>query len=963
MLRKIWPRSPSYPLWSRISGQCNVYKTPLGLKHFYTTHETLDQTQPSDFTATADLKEVETVSDLDQDSSKISYVFDSNLNYWKKYEKTKENNPEIIDHQVYVMTAMYAQRKSRQYSILVDRLQTLLRDVSVRMQQQKELESTFLLLCNMLMFSYIRNGQLKSARAVFDGLCHTTIWVEHEETHITSICTLMNGARLLGKKSDIRQIMNKLIEKDLMPHSHRPYTTAIHALRLHGDRKGCEYYFRLMKQQKVELQDEPYRAMAHLYSDLKDQEAIIKLVEDMEACNMAPSGPVYSMALETIDGKKYPKEKERYYQTLLQLDDFVNIKLFKSMGMDPVEGLNKVVELNKEPNTRDYNAALSYLLKTGQVEESIKMYGTMLKKKATLDCFTYAILMDAFNKSDTRSVQDVYDLYDDMLRQKIEPDNVIYTSLLSACAKEKNLNRAIVLLKQMSNFHLKPNTINWNAFLGVLAVAEERKIRIKEIKDIWNQMRRWGIPVDTRSYNIYLSVCSDKMAMLQSQVPDDEEPEEDEFALPKRGPCRYMVSSYREMKEYNHPAAQPDHATYTILIKTLASSRYVRLALQILNDSKITNTVLDVSAYNELMLGLQKEGKMSDVMSIWYDMKIEKVLPDNKSYEIVLEACESLGLNDSLMAIRNQRKMEFNRLRSLSLEKTPKPKNARSKRFLKNREAKVVENPKNSLIIKGSTTSQIVNDALKDLYALKRPNAVYFSKKNEIKPFEDESKLEFFSTKNDCAFLVVGTHSKKRPHNLTFVRLFNHQLLDMYELGIENSKWMGSIPGAKCSLGLKPLMIFNGEKFDTDETYKNLKNYFLDFFNGEQTSHLNLAGIEHAISVTATPEGRILFRTYTVQLKKSGVKTPRVELEEMGPHYDFVVRRTTLPKADMWSAAAKVPKELSTKKAKNIEKDEMGDTYGRIHLGAQDLNKIQTRKMKGLKRKAEDDEEEEASKK
>ncbi|KAG1474213.1 hypothetical protein G6F56_000482 [Rhizopus delemar] len=292
--------------------------------------------------------------------------------------------------------------------------------------------------------------------------------------------------------------------------------------------------------------------------------------------------------------------------------------------------------------------------------------------------------------------------------------------------------------------------------------------------------------------------------------------------------------------------------------------------------------------------------------------------------------------------------------------RTVKPKNARSKRFLKNREAKVVENPKNSLLIKGSTTSQIVNDALKDLYALKRPNAIYFSKKNEIKPFEDEPKLEFFSTKNDCAFMVVGTHSKKRPHNLTFIRMFNHQLLDMYELGIENSQWMGSIPGAKCSLGLKPLMIFNGEKFDSDTTYKNLKNFFLDFFNGETAACINLAGIEHVISVTATPEGRILFRTYTVQMKKSGVKTPRVELEDMGPHYDFSLKRSSLPKAELWSSAAKIPKELQPKKGKNLEKDEMGDTYGRIHLGKQEFEKIQTRKMKGLKKRtAEDDDEEE----
>lgn len=47
------------------------------------------------------------------------------------------------------------------------------------------------------------------------------------------------------------------------------------------------------------------------------------------------------------------------------------------------------------------------------------------------------------------------------------------------------------------------------------------------------------------------------------------------------------------------------------------------------------------------------------------------------------------------------------------------------------------------------------------------------------------------------------------------------------------------------------------------------------------------------------------------------------------------------------------------KKVKNIETDELGDQYGRIHVGQQNLDKIQTRKMKGLKRRASVDEDDE----
>ncbi|KAI9489212.1 brix domain-containing protein 1 [Zychaea mexicana] len=294
--------------------------------------------------------------------------------------------------------------------------------------------------------------------------------------------------------------------------------------------------------------------------------------------------------------------------------------------------------------------------------------------------------------------------------------------------------------------------------------------------------------------------------------------------------------------------------------------------------------------------------------------------------------------------------------------RTVKAKNARTKRFLKNREAKVTENPKTALIVKGSTTSQIINDALKDLYSLKRANAVLFGKKNELKPFEDDSKLEFFSRKNDASLLVVGSHSKKRPHNLTFIRMFDHQILDMYELGVEHLTPLSEIKGPKCSLGLKPLMVFNGDKFESNETFKSLKNYFLDFFNGELVDAVDLQGLEYVMSFTAAPEtdnNKIFVRSYLVQMKKSGTRTPRVELEEMGPMMDLVVRRTELPKSDIWKKAVRVPKELKTKKEKNKAVDDMGDQYGRVHVGKQSFDKIQTRKMKGLKRRRDDDEQDE----
>ncbi|KAM9840384.1 ribosome production factor 2 homolog [Aulostomus maculatus] len=282
-----------------------------------------------------------------------------------------------------------------------------------------------------------------------------------------------------------------------------------------------------------------------------------------------------------------------------------------------------------------------------------------------------------------------------------------------------------------------------------------------------------------------------------------------------------------------------------------------------------------------------------------------------------------------------------------------KPKTKRAKRFLESRAPKLSEDGKGAMIMKGGNTSQTVTQALKDIYSLKKPNAVLYKKKNISRPFEDSTSLEFFSKKTDCSLFLFGSHNKKRPNNLIFGRLFDFHVLDMIELGIEKYVSLSEVKNSKCPEGTKPMLVFAGEAFDLDNEHKRLKSLFIDFFRGPTVSAVRLAGLEHILHFTAL-DGKIFMRSYRCLLKKSGCRTPRIELEEIGPSFDFVMRRTHLASDDLYKLAHKQPKALKPKKKKNISHDAFGTKFGRVHMQKQDLSKLQTRKMKGLrKRKGE----------
>ncbi|KAI5293177.1 rRNA-binding ribosome biosynthesis protein rpf2, partial [Ascosphaera acerosa] len=311
------------------------------------------------------------------------------------------------------------------------------------------------------------------------------------------------------------------------------------------------------------------------------------------------------------------------------------------------------------------------------------------------------------------------------------------------------------------------------------------------------------------------------------------------------------------------------------------------------------------------------------------------------------------------------------------------PKNARAARALKAREPQLIEPPKKTLLLHGPKCPQALNTVLKTFHALTKPHSLLFHKKNEnIHPFDSADSIEFLAGKNDCGVVVFGSSNKKRPNCVTLVRIFNEKVLDMLELlllgtqeelqGEETAAGREGMKKMQLSIGvgLKPMMLFAGSAWEdeTSTVYPMIKSMMLDMFAGEETSKIDVEGLQYLLMVAAEEpvEGVspvIHLRWYKIKTKKSGHKLPRVELEEVGPKFDFRVGRTRLAEDAVMKEAMKQgrrPNENARTK-KNVTMDSMGDKLGRVHLGKQDLTALQTRKMKGLKRRAgvESDDEEE----
>jgi len=187
-------------------------------------------------------------------------------------------------------------------------------------------------------------------------------------------------------------------------------------------------------------------------------------------------------------------------------------------------------------------------------------------------------------------------------------------------------------------------------------------------------------------------------------------------------------------------------------------------------------------------------------------------------------------------------------------------------------------------------------------------------------------------------------------------------MLELY-IDADNFRSMMQFHGAKAAVGLKPMLVFSGTPFENPipDTYTLAKSLLTDLFKGQDAASVDVEGLQYTINFSVgeptdtIPKPTIHMRVYKISTKKSGQKLPRVEVEEMGPRIDFRIGRIKEAEEMIMRESLKRPKQLVPKTKKNIETDLLGDKIGRIHVGKQDLKSMQTRKMKGLKRHLDND--------
>jgi len=280
----------------------------------------------------------------------------------------------------------------------------------------------------------------------------------------------------------------------------------------------------------------------------------------------------------------------------------------------------------------------------------------------------------------------------------------------------------------------------------------------------------------------------------------------------------------------------------------------------------------------------------------------------------------------------------------------------KGKLFLESLMPKMIEDPKQCLFINTKNSTELMRMVLNDLYLIRRDFSKKLTKKEEIvNVVENRDNIEFLCKKNNTTFFALSSHNKKHPMNLTLGCLYDFHLLDYFDFEVTNFLPKSYFKvDTVINSDLKPIIIFQGELFESDFNYDRLKKFFIDFFQLYDKENIVISEMRRIIAISIENDEKIVkIRNYQINGNlNSKANLSKIDLIEIGPSFDLKERKFTLADEVLYKKALKQPKGIKETKEKNIEKNQiLGEKRGRIHMQKQNLGAVSLKKFKKIMNK------------
>eukprot|EP01017_Pseudomicrothorax_dubius_P044136 TRINITY_DN7436_c0_g1_i1.p1 TRINITY_DN7436_c0_g1~~TRINITY_DN7436_c0_g1_i1.p1 ORF type:complete len:1144 (+),score=400.14 TRINITY_DN7436_c0_g1_i1:97-3528(+) len=448
------------------------------------------------------------------------------------------------------------------------------------------------------------------------------------------------------------------------------YNTLIDTYFKQGSAKQAWALFDRLKSSDIKPDNFTYTTMINGVKNTEspDLERALELFDEYKKVNK-PDQIIYNCLLDAcINAGDFGKahmllEEMKRQGDSIRLDEITYNTLIKGCCrsrrlMQAIAFYDEMKTIGILPNRITYNSLIDTCVKTKKMLIAWKFYEEMQRSEITPDNFTYSILINGVKSNNTskdellRTLQLLDSIKDNA---SFKPDEILYNSLMDACVKFTEVDRALSLFAEMQARGVEPSSITY----GILIKAYGKSNDLSRAFNVFELIKAKGLAINEVTYGCLLDACvkNDRIDLALNVV---DKMKVDRITLntilyttlikgfAKAGMLNEALNIFALMKE--SPKTAPNVITYNCILDACVKCENLPRAQEIFADMERTLTP-DLITYSTIIKGFCKRGDIETAYRFLDTMLDRNIKPDEALVNLILEGCYTSGKVDLGMKI------------------------------------------------------------------------------------------------------------------------------------------------------------------------------------------------------------------------------------------------------------------------------------------------------------------------
>ena len=354
-------------------------------------------------------------------------------------------------------------------------------------------------------------------------------------------------------------------------------------------------------------------------------------------------------------GKKQLDSKSTLYQYNLYIRDSLSHK----PNLNPFEVLHQMQTENIIPDLTSYNTLLDVIFEQKNFDLGLKLFNEIKNSLCPVnpDIITYNTVIKGLSLKTEGIVgsqqieeilQEIERVKDEISENDLKPNDITYNTMIDACVKSNNINKAFDFFEEMKKAsNIKPDIFTYSTLIKGLKRPDslgEEGVNLEKVFKIFQEIKlSKSVKIDEVIYNCVIDACfkfgnyQKAVFLYDDMIKSDIKPSNVTYGIMIKGYGQYKnlsdaLKSYEKMKS---EGLKLNEVTLGCLIDTCIKCDNLNKALNILeseNEVKM-NTII----YTTIIKGFTKEKNLEKAMQTLENMKKLDVKPNLVTFNSLLD--------------------------------------------------------------------------------------------------------------------------------------------------------------------------------------------------------------------------------------------------------------------------------------------------------------------------------------